>query len=325
MNKTALSLAIVAMIPTLANAQEEGDVLDFYGKANVTFQSADEGDGSVTDIQSNASRLGVKGEIALTDGIKGIYRMEYEVDMDGDADDTFSQRNIYAGLEGGFGQVIAGKFDTPLKVAQKKVDLFNDLEGDIKSLITSSDNREEDALQYTTPSFAGFKASAAYISNKDEVIGYEIIGQNDDGSDILGKEIKRNNGISTSIAYDNNGVYMAYAFDQDVEGQDVDVQRFVAQYNIGPVQVGALFEDQENADGENADGWMGSVAYKIEQWTLKAQYGQSDIKKEDGETYSLGVDYKFNSAAKVFGFYTDETADGDYDRSYAGIGAEYKF
>ncbi|WP_020412950.1 porin [Microbulbifer sp. ANSA001] len=312
MNKTALSLAIVAMIPTMANAQDEGDVLDFYGKANVTFQAADEGDGSETDVQSNASRLGVKGEIALTDGIKGIYRMEYEVDMDGDADDTFSQRNIYAGLEGGFGQVIAGKFDTPLKVAQKKVDLFNDLEGDIKSLITSSDNREEDALQYTTPSFAGFKASTAYISNKGEVINEET-----------GEE--RNNGISASVAYDNNGVFMAYAFDQDVEGQDIDVQRFVAQYNIGPVQVGALFEDQEDAAGNSTDGWMGSVAYKIEQWTMKAQYGQSDIKKEGGETYSLGLDYKFNSSAKVFGFYTDETADGDYDRSYAGIGAEYKF
>lgn len=325
MNKTALSLAIVAMIPAMANAQDEDDVFDFYGKANVTYQAADEGDGSETDVQSNASRLGVKGEIALTDSIKGIYRMEYQVDMDGDADDTFSQRNIYAGLEGGFGQVIAGKFDTPVKVAQKKVDLFNDLEGDIKSLITSSDNREEDALQYTTPSFAGFKASAAYISNKNEVIGYEVIGQDDNGDDILGDEITRDNGVSVSVAYDNNGVYMAYAVDQDVEGEDIDVQRFVAQYNIGPVQVGALFEDQENANGDSVDGWIGSVAYKIEQWTLKAQYGQSDIKKEDGETYSLGVDYKFNSAAKVFGFYTDETADEGYDRSYAGIGAEYKF
>ncbi|WP_444931185.1 porin [Microbulbifer sp. SSSA002] len=312
MNKTALSLAIVAMVPALANAQDEGEVLDFYGKANVTFQSADEGDDSVTDVQSNASRLGVKGEIALTDGIKGIYRMEYEVDMDGDADDTFSQRNIYAGLEGGFGQVIAGKFDTPLKVAQKKVDLFNDLEGDIKSLITNSDNREEDALQYTTPSFNGFKASAAYISNKEEVINEET-----------GEE--RNNGVSMSVAYDNNGVYLAYAMDQDVEGQDVDVHRFVAQYNIGAVQVGALFEEQDADGSDSVDGWVGSVAYKLDQWTLKAQYGQSDIKAEGGETYSLGADYKFNSAAKVFGFYTDETADDGYDRSYAGIGAEYKF
>jgi len=314
MKKTAISLAIAAMVPAFASAQES-EVIDFYGKANVDFQSADEGDGSITDIKSNASRLGVTGELPLDNGLKGIYRMEYQVDIDGDAGETFEQRNIYAGLEGGFGQVIAGKFDTPLKVAQKKVDLFNDLEGDIKSMITRSDNREGNNLQYTTPSFGGFKASAAYISNRDEVIG----------QDELGEDITRDNGTSVSLAYDNNGVYLAYAYDMDVEANDWDVQRLVAQYSVGPVQVGALFEEQEKADGSTQDGWLASVAYKINRWTAKAQYGQSDIVVTDGETYSLGLDYKLSSAAKVFGFYTDETAAGDYDRSYVGIGTELKF
>ncbi|WP_323844131.1 porin [Microbulbifer magnicolonia] len=320
MKKTALSLAIASMVPVLANAQAESELVDLYGKANVAFQSADEGDGSVTDIKSNASRLGVKGELPLDDvagvgGLKGIYQMEYQVDIDGEAEETFEQRNIFAGLEGGFGQVIGGKFDTPLKVAQNKVDLFNDLEGDIKSIITKSDNRESNNLQYTTPSFGGFKVSAAYISHKDD----EIL---DADGNLLDT---RDNGTSVSLAYDNNGVYLAYAYDQDVEANDWDVQRAVAQYNIGPVQVGALYEQQEVADGDTEDGWLTSVAYKINQWTAKAQYGQSDIVKTDGETYSLGLDYKLSSAAKVFGFYTDETAADDYDRSYFGIGTELKF
>ncbi|MFC6979774.1 porin [Microbulbifer taiwanensis] len=124
MKKTVISLAVAAMVPAFASAQES-EIIDFYGKANVDFQSADEGDGATTDIKSNASRLGVKGELPLdgiggTGGLKGIYKMEYQVDIDGEAEDTFEQRNIYAGLEGGFGQVIGGKFDTPLKVAQKK-------------------------------------------------------------------------------------------------------------------------------------------------------------------------------------------------------------
>ena len=320
MNKTAISLAIAAMVPALANAQDESKALEIYGKANVAFQSADEGDGANTDIKSNASRLGVKGELPFDNidslgGLKGIYKMEYQVDIDGEAEETFEQRNIYAGLEGGFGQVIGGKFDTPLKVAQKKVDLFNDLEGDVKSLITKSDNRESNNLQYTTPSFAGFAVSAAYISHKDEVIGVDEFEQ----------EITRDNGTSVSFAYDNNGVYMAYAFDQDVEANDWNVQRLVAQYNIGPMQVGALFEEQEKDDGSTQDGWMTSAAYKINQWTMKAQYGQSDIVKTDGETYSLGLDYKMSSAAKVFAFFTDETAADDYDRNYFGLGTELKF
>ncbi|MFV8782544.1 porin [Microbulbifer sp. SA54] len=312
MKKTAISLAIAAMIPAFASAEE---VFNFYGKANASFQSNDEGDGSVTDIKSNASRLGVKGELPLDSGIKGIYKMEYEVDIDGEADETFSQRNIFAGLEGGFGQVIGGKFDTPLKVAQKKVDLFNDLEGDIKSLITKSDNRESNNFQYTTPSFAGFKVSAAYISNKDA----EIF---DDAGNLVDT---RDNGTSVSFAYDNNGVYLAYAYDQDVEANDWNVNRVIGQYDFGNLQVGALYEEQEKADSSKQDGWMTSVAYKINNWTAKAQYGQSDIVKTDGETFSLGLDYKLSKAAKVFTFYTDETAAGDYERSYFGVGTEFKF
>ncbi|WP_237056166.1 porin [Microbulbifer sediminum] len=322
MKKTAISLAIVAVVPTLANAQDESKALDLYGKANVTFQSADEGEGSTTGLKSNASRLGVKGELPFDNGLTGIYKMEYETDVDGEAEEIFKQRNIYAGLEGGFGQVIGGKFDTPLKKAQKKVDLFGDLEGDIKSVITKSDNREANNLQYSTPSFGGFKATAAYISHGDEELtdseGAPLLDEN-------GNVITRDNGTSVSFAYDNNGIYVAYAFDQDVEANDWNVQRLVSQYNIGPVQVGALFEEQEKPDGSTQDGWMTSAAYKINAWTMKAQYGQSDIVVEDAETYSLGLDYKMSSAAKVFAFVTDETAANDYERSYFGLGTELKF
>ncbi|WP_066964245.1 porin [Microbulbifer sp. Q7] len=310
MKKTAISLAMAAALPTFAQAE----VFDYYGKANVSFQSEDEGNGTVTDVSSNASRLGVKGELPLESGIKGIYKMEFQVNMDGEGD-TFSQRNIYAGLEGGFGQIIGGKFDSPLKVAQKKVDLFNDLEGDIKSMVSKSDNRPSNAMQYTTPSFGGFKVAAAYISNKEA----ELL---DDEGNVIDT---RDNGTSISFAYDNNGVYLAYAYDQDVEGNDWSVNRVVAQYNFGNLQVGGLYEEQEKADNSTQDGWVTSVAYKIDSWTAKAQYGQSDIVKTDGETFSLGLDYKLSSATKVFGFYTDETAADDYERSYFGVGTELKF
>ena len=310
MKKSVIFLAMAAAIPSFAQAE----IFDYYGKANVSFQSNDEGTGATTDISSNASRLGVQGELPLENGLKGIYKMEYQVNMDGEGD-TFSQRNIYAGLEGGFGQVIGGKFDTPLKVAQKKVDLFNDLEGDIKSLITKSDNRESNNFQYSTPSFAGFKVAAAYISNQDA----EIL--DDEGMVIDTRE----NGTSVSFAYDNNGVYVAYAYDMDVEANDWDVSRVVAQYSFGNLQVGGLYEEQKKADSSKQDGWMTSVAYKIDSWTAKAQYGQSDIVKTDGETFSLGLDYKLSSAAKVFAFYTDETAADDYARNYVGVGTEFKF
>ena len=127
MKKTALSLAIAAVLPAFANAEKvEVEMPEFYGKVNVSIQNTqEEGDGSISELVSNASRLGVKGKIELNHGLEGIYKLEYETQVDdGDKDgQTFTQRNIYAGIKGGFGQIIAGKFDTPLKNAQKKIDL----------------------------------------------------------------------------------------------------------------------------------------------------------------------------------------------------------
>tara|TARA_B110000211_G_scaffold232386_1_gene295984 strand:+ start:570 stop:746 length:177 start_codon:yes stop_codon:yes gene_type:complete len=58
---------------------------------------------------------------------------------------------------------------------------------------------------------------------------------------------------------------------------------------------------------------------------LKAQYGESDIVKDNAETYSLGADYKLGKGAKAYAFVTDETYDENKSNQYYGVGLEYKF
>ncbi|MCH9691749.1 MAG: porin [Gammaproteobacteria bacterium] len=317
MRNPVIFLAMSALIPTFASAQaeENSERFEFYGKANLDFQLSDEGEDSYSDLKSNASRIGIKGSLPLRDGIKAVYQMEYLVNLDGDGEDTFGQRDIFAGFEGGFGQIVGGKITTPLNAAQNKVDLFKDLEGDLKSIISNSENRTSNSLRYTSPSLAGIKATVSYINNKDE----KIFGPNDEIMDT------RDDGISSSLAYEKNNFYVAYAYDQNVENQNWDVQRWVAQYRFSNLQLGGLYEIQKQANGTEQDGWIASAAYTISDWTMKAQYGQSDVVEEGGETYSLGLDYKLSSAAKVYAFWTDETADADYERNYVGVGTEFKF
>src|SRR3546814_6016625 len=58
------------------------------------------------------------------------------IDPDGSEGAPFSERNIFVGLKGGFGAVQFGKYDTPVKNAGAKTDLFNDQSiGDIGSLL----------------------------------------------------------------------------------------------------------------------------------------------------------------------------------------------
>lgn len=310
MKKTALSLAIAAVLPAFANAEKvEVEMPEFYGKVNVSIQNTqEEGKGSISELVSNASRLGVKGKIELNHGLEGIYKLEYETYVDDgekEKDQTFTQRNIYAGIKGGFGQIIAGKFDTPLKKAQKKIDLFNDLEGDIKSVITKSDKRKENSIQYSTPKMSGLVATVAHIASEDETV---------------------NDGTSSSLTFTQKNVYAAIAYDTDVN-IDTDVLRLVAQYSMADFTVGALWEQDNRAGSDNdVEGWVYSASYKLNSdIKLKAQYGESDIVKDNAETYSLGADYKLGEGAKAYAFVTDETYDKNQSNQYYAVGLEYKF
>lgn len=311
MKKTALSLAIAAVLPTFANAEKvEVEMPEFYGKVNVSVQNTqEEGKGSISELVSNASRLGVKGKIELKHGLEGIYQLEYETQVD-DGDkggQTFAQRNIFAGIKGGFGQVIVGKFDTPFKKAQSKIDLFNDLEGDIKSVISSHDNRKSNTIQYSTPKMSGLVATVAHIASEDETV---------------------NDGTSSSLTFTQKNVYAAIAYDTDVE-TDTDALRLVAQYSVSDFTFGALWEQDNTAGSDNEkEGWVYSAAYKLNSdIKLKAQYGESDIVvgKDNAETYSLGADYKLGKGAKAYAFVTDETYDENKSNQYYGVGLEYKF
>ena len=311
MKKTALSLAIAAVLPTFAHAEKvEVEMPEFYGKVNVSVQNTqEEGKGSISELVSNASRLGVKGKIELKHGLEGIYKLEYETQVD-DGDkggQTFAQRNIFAGIKGGFGQVIAGKFDTPFKKAQSKIDLFNDLEGDIKSVISSHDNRKSNTIQYSTPKMSGLVATVAHIASEVETV---------------------NDGTSSSLTFSQKNIYAAIAYDTDVEA-DTDALRLVAQYSVSDFTFGALWEQDNTAGSDNdKEGWVYSAAYKLNSDVkLKAQYGESDIivGKDNAETYSLGADYKLGKGAKAYAFVTDETYDENKSNQYYGVGLEYKF
>ena len=304
MKASLIALAVSASLSTLALAEPT-----LYGKANVSLQANDENGASTTELVSNASRIGVKGSQPIDENLTAVYQAEFEVDIDGDSEDTFSQRNIFVGLEGdSWGQVIAGKFDTPMKEAAGDVDLFNDLEADIKSIITKSENRLGNSVQYSTPgSLAPFVVSFDYIAAEEEDL--------DDG-------------VSTSLTFEQDNLYLALAYDMDVEKQDANVLRLVGRIELGELALGALYEDQDAGSSSlnDGDGWLVSAAYSLnDKTTLKAQYGQSDIVTVGGDTLSLGVDYKLHKQVKLFGFYTSEEADSGLDNDYLGAGIEVKF
>lgn len=321
MKKALLPLVIAAAALPLSAFAE----VTVYGKANVSLQNADENEESAIELVSNASRIGLKGSEEINSSLKAIYQFEYQTEVDdgagGTSGQTFTQRNIYVGLQGTGGTIMGGHFDTPVKVLQEKIDLFNDLEGDI-NFIVDGETRSKNIVQYSTPVFAeAFAVNVAYVT----VENHDPLVEVDDGT-------------SVSFTYTTPMFYLGLATEQDVTAQGLDITRVATRLTLGAVQLGALYEQTESDVIDNDDGWI--VSGKInatDNLSFKAQYGtaaEEYIDKApilDGEATqaSLGVDYLLSKNTTLFGYYTQETLDTGsvetYDNSWLGVGLELKF
>ena len=303
-------LSMLLLVPVLCLQSEEPTV---YGKLWISVESQDTASGTEVDMVSNASRLGIKGSMDFGEGIEAIYQAEYEVDpVDGTADEskdrTFKQRNSFVGLKGSMGTIFLGKHDTATKKSQKKIDLFNDLAGDIKNIL-QGENRMSDLVGYTTPKINGFSATFNAIKGT-EGLGDDSIGDS----------------TSTSFSYDSENFYIALAFDSELKGYDST--RLTLQIPFNRSQLGIMFQDSEKlSTGVEEDGYVISFSQKVgDKGTLKFQQAESDMKLDSGKQFSFGYDYKLSSKAKAFFFFTDLSGENtSKEKEITGIGFEYKF
>jgi predicted porin len=303
-NTIALTLCTILAQPAFAAS------VDIYGRADVSLQSSDEGEGKFTEVKSNASRIGFKGNHKLNDDLEVIYKAEFQVDLDGDSakGDSITDRNQYVGLKGGFGEVLLGKNDTMLKQSQGKVDLFSDLNGDIKSL-WKGENRMADTVSYKSPKFNDFRIGVTYIA-EDEV----------DGEDA----------ISVAVFYGDkklkkSKVYASIAMDSEVKGYDTT--RATVQGKVSGITLGAIYHTQEKVDGgAEMDGFLLSAKYKINEVTLKGQYQTADYDGGDSKSgVTVGADYSLAKSTKLYAFYTTFDMDTAKDEDYLAVGIQYKF
>ncbi len=298
-------LALVVAVGFAFSQNVHADPVSLYGQLNVSAQSSDEGQGSFSEMKSNASRFGVKGDFDLENGLSLVYQMEWAVDLaDVGGSGNITARNQYVGLKGNFGQVRLGRHDTALKDAQGKVDLFNDYEADVKAL-WKGEVRASNSITYYTPTVNGFGVHLTYIM-EDKA----------DGEDAF----------SASVFYGDENLkdsqyYAAIAIDSDVSGYDT--MRLQGQAKVGDVKLGAILHSQEDiVTGEEQDGWLVSAAYPVGKTEFKAQYQTL----EDDDAVSIGADYKAGKNTTLYAWYSSFNFDvNSPDRDYIAVGIKHKF
>lgn len=349
MNKKLLAIAIGAVAALPLSAHAGGPTL--YGKLNVTLESAaiefgadtypttpaaaqvTAGD-EVLQLNSNASRIGIKGDFGLDVGeLKALYQAEYEIDVDSGAAAPFSQRNIFGGLQGGFGTLRYGKFDDPIKASEGKIDQFNDLAGDMDSFV-SGQNRPADIIEYATPKMAdAITLRIASILAEGANVDLDAGAANGETSLFDTPHL--------SVAYDKNGVYAALAYGSNTATATqtadtitrADIVRLVAQFKMDAFEVGGLYQmtTDVTANSTKEDtSMMISAGFTMGEGKIKAQYGmtEGDASGDELVMTGIGYDHKLAKASKAMVYMTtlEKTAAAvSTENSVFGVGVEHNF
>lgn len=303
--KKMIPMLVSAAIAMPMVAMADGPTV--YGKINAALISDDNGSTEDVNVSDNFSRIGVKGAVDLDAGLKAVYQLEYGTDPSEVGTTVFSRRNSFVGVQGGFGTILTGSHDTPLKMAQGKVDLFNDLVGADILNVVNGEIRGPDVVAYLSPDFSGLKViAAATVPEKNDPVLSE-------------------GGYSASVSYSMDNLFVALAMDSEILG--LDQTRVAATYTMGGLQLGALFNQSEPSNGsaDSESGMVLSAGYTMDKLTYKLQLAQSDEQSKGEEQIALGVDYKLGDKTKAYVYYSGIEDDANNERTVYGLGLDHSF
>jgi len=269
---------------------------------------------------NNSSRLGFKGseDLGLGD-LKAIYQLEYGVDPVGQEGATFSQRNIYVGLTGGFGTVKFGNYDTSVMEIGAAIDEFNDTPGDI-TLLMAGETRTKELIQYATPKFADAIQAVLTVQPGDHRAKADDAGtENGIANTIYAAVTYSSPMLDAGIGYAKdqpqsvNGLRFdsATAFGAPVGDQTIgmNILRATAQGKFAGLEVGGLYQTAKGIDNSamataatggdaKENSFLLSAGYTLDAFKLKAQAGQTkgDATNDKRKEYAVGADYKLSKA-----------------------------
>lgn len=280
-----------------------------YGQLNVSLDHLDSGEESALNLSSNRSRLGVKGDIEVHDGLKAIYQIESELRADSANAGTLASRNTFVGLEGGFGTVRAGRFDTPVKLIGRQVDLFANQVGDLRNLARARpaperfDERPHNSVAYDSPTFGGVSASLQYSTNTDD--GPTATNDNDT--------------VSVGLNYAEGPAYIGVGYERagnaDLAQDDPSAIRVAGYYDLGQLRFTAFWQSISGIVSANDEDVYGvGVRFRQDAWTFKAQAYQlsADANEADATLLAVGAEYALARPVTLYLNYA--LADNDDNR-----------
>ena len=359
MQKKLIALAVAGLVSAPVFAQSNVTV---YGVADVYYGFGKYDDNKFNGIESGGiagSRLGFKGSEDLGNGLKALFTLEYSIDLDkneGVGTTGLRARQQFAGLQGGFGFIGAGrqyapgyfyvaKYDTSAIVPLSPYHKFAQANG--SNIQAGSASRVSNSVNYISPNFGGLTVNAIY--------GFNEVNQDDNrtagdlaqiGADysngplsvsLIYSQVKQDAGSIGSEKYEsgNTGVPAART-PQNPTGltvaDDTKKEWFVgASYDFKVVKVTGMYntvKDATNAKDDNSVWALGAIVPVSAAGSVRLSYAAADNDTDDTDADGWTV-YYFHSLSKRTTLYTgyarisnDDASSHSLLASTAGQGAD---
>jgi predicted porin len=289
-------------------------------------------------VESTGSRIGIQGDFGAANDVTIFYRVEYGIDVDNGTNANgreLTQRNIFGGVRGAWGQVLVGKNDTPLKTLQTNsvlrsdLDQFNDAPlADIGTYLVG-ENRPDNVIQYTSPILlGGLEINVAAIQAEETGV-YETAAKPQNDSNFA-------SGKSLSVVYGKAKWYVGAAYETNVA--TTDAFRAVGEVTLGSVKLGAIYQTAERHENIDSLGAF-STFVGTTGTTLGAQNGLTLLSEWDGASGNAFKEqdgYVLNASWKVAGPWTlkaqvgsstttpTNAAYSDVEADALALGVDYK-
>ena len=284
MKKTLIAASIAAFVAAPAAFAE----VSIYGKAHLAaefYNSAADED----QIDSRASRFGIKASEDLGNGLSAFVKYEFGADAI-DGNNGLTARDAFMGLKGDFGTLTVGRMAAPTKAVlygTGNVQLADANKGfDFASNYASKGTRVNNAIAYGTK-VGGVNVTLATVG--------------DDNDDNFADQAI---GLSTDLG----SVHVGFAHINDDGDENLTIAG--AKMSMDALTLGVVYEDHD----ENSDTLGASASYKMGSNVVSVSMSSRDFDgADDLDVTTVGLEHKLSKKTSAYLSYAsvDDGADED--------------
>lgn len=317
MTSTKLACTFTVLAACIGSAAAQTTVT-VYGRLDLSVRQLADAVKNKEVANGSTSRLGFRGTEDLGGGLAAFFDIQHRFAADtGVANPIFWEGRSIVGLQGGFGQVFLGRYES---AAYQLVELPADPWG--ADYVTSNatiirggigNNRLSNSINYRFTA-GGLTFGAQFAEADDNV-------QNGAAND---------RPYSLAVAYAAGPLKVGVGYEDPPDADD-DWTTVAGSYNLGFVTLGGLIGNGKNAANQKVDSYLVTAVAGMGGGELRASYGQRKNKATNlklDKQFGIGYWYSLSKRTQIYANVVNEKRDqipANFEKTGWDVGIYHNF